>query len=128
MLASANTIVVISIKTHLFFLFKISKSLLGKKEKKIMLEKEFRDKALEFIEVLLKPYDKSSPGLHKMIWQYEHGFDFVYGQKTGMMLGTIFGYYIRQYNKSPPEDDLLEILEMIQLRREDIKNSIRKPD
>ena len=91
-----------------------------------MLEKEFRDTALGIIEDFLKPYGIPSPGLAKMIWQYEHDFDFAYGQKIGMILGMIFGYYISQYNKSPPESDLLEISEMIQLRREDIKNSIRR--
>ncbi len=53
-----------------------------------MLEKEFRDTALAFIEDFLKPRGNSSPGLHKMIWQYEHGFDFVYGQKDWKISNT----------------------------------------
>jgi len=66
----------------------------------------------------------SSPTLHKSIWKYEHDFDFVYGQKSGMILGMIFGYYLAKYGIEPPEEELLEIVEKIQINIENIKNSI----
>jgi len=90
------------------------------------LDKEFKNKISMFIDEVLKPHGKSSPYLHKTIWEYEHAFDFNYGQKTGFILGLISGYYLATYGSSPSEIEMAEISETIQLRKDEIRNSIRK--
>lgn len=77
----------------------------------------------DVIKQVTSNHENSSPVLHKSIWKYEHDFDFVYGQKSGMIMGMIFGYYLAKYGIEPPEDELLEIIEKIQTSIESIKNS-----
>jgi len=54
--------------------------------------------------------------------------DFTYGQRAGLILGVIFGDYIARYpdRVTMPEDDLLEIVEAVQMRIEDIKKFVGK--
>ena len=90
------------------------------------LDIEFKNKITVFIDEVLKPRGKSTSYLHKTIWEYEHAFDFIYGQKTGFILGLISGYYLATYGKEPSEIEMAEISEIIQLRRDEIRNSVRK--
>ena len=80
----------------------------------------------EVINDITSKHENSSPILNKMIFGYEHDFDFIYGQKVGMITGMIFGYYTTKYGDKPPESEFLEIVEAIQLKINDIKNSIKK--
>ena len=64
--------------------------------------------------------------LNKMIFKYEHDFDYIYGNRVGYVLGLVCGYYVGKYGTNPPEEELLEISEAIQLRINDIKNNIKK--
>ena len=80
----------------------------------------------EVIEQVTSKDENSSPVLRKSIWKYEHDYDFVYGQKSGMIIGMIFGYYMTKYGINPPEDEMLEIVEKIQVNILNIKNSINR--
>lgn len=79
----------------------------------------------DVIKQVTSKHQDSSIILHKSIWKYQHDFDFIYGQKSGMILGMIFGYYLGKYGIDPPENELLEIVEKIQISIETIKNSIK---
>jgi len=80
----------------------------------------------EVINQVTSSHENSSTVLHKNIWKYEHDYDFVYGQKSGMIIGMIFGYYMTKYGINPPEAEMLEIVEKIQINIENIKNSIKR--
>jgi len=84
-----------------------------------------REEIKVLIDDMLKPHGLSSPVLNKMIWKYEHDFDFRYGQKSGFITGMVFGYLIGKHESSIiPEDEVSEISEMIQLRMDKIRNSV----
>ena len=93
----------------------------------MVLTDEFRIRMKVYIDECLKKHGPSSPVLHQMIWGYEHPIDFTYGQKVGFILGIISGDYIARYgDRKIPQDDLLEMVEAIQIRIEDIKKSVGK--
>lgn len=92
----------------------------------MVLTAEFRTRMKTYIDECLKKRGMSSPVLNQMIWGYEHRIDFTYGQRIGFILGIIFGDYIARYDRKIPQDDLLEIVEAVQMRIEDIKKSAGK--
>ncbi len=84
-----------------------------------------REEIKVMIDEILKPHRISSPVLNKMIWKYEHDFDFRYGQKSGFITGMVSGYLIGKHEVTIiPEDEVREIAEMIQLRIDEIRNSV----
>jgi len=84
-----------------------------------------REEIKVMIDEILKPHGLSSPVLNKMIWKYEHDFDFRYGQKSGFITGMVSGYLIGKHEGGIiPEDEAQEISEMIQLRIDEIRKSV----
>ncbi len=88
--------------------------------------KEFKDKIIVSIDEILKPHGEHSLFLLKTIWEYDNAFDFIYGQKTGLIIGFISGYYLATYGKKPSEIEVAEISEIVQLRKNEIRNSVRQ--
>ncbi len=89
----------------------------------MVLENTFHEKITSLIDETLIPHGISSPEFDKKIWDYHYDDDFKYGQKAGLVMGLILGYYIAKYGKVPTEDELLEMRKMVELRKEEIKKS-----
>ncbi len=89
----------------------------------MVLDNTFREKITSLIDETLIPHGISSPEFEKKIWDYHYDDDFKYGQKAGLVMGLILGYYIAKYGKVPTEDELLEMVKMVELRKDEIKKS-----
>lgn len=87
------------------------------------LEETFREKIESLIDETLIPHGISTPELKKTIWDYHYDDDFRYGEKAGMIIGLILGYYIAKYGKVPPKDELSEMTKILESRKEEIKKS-----
>ena len=92
-------------------------------ECKIILEKEFKEKIKSLIDDCLVPNGIQTYECNKIFWDYNSDDDFKYGHKAGEVMGIILGYYIAKYGKLPSNEDLTEMTEMIESRKEDIKKS-----
>ncbi len=89
----------------------------------MVLDKEFQDKIKSLIDECLIPHGIQTHELDKEFWNYHTDDDFKYGHKAGVILGISLGYYIAKYGKLPSDEDLTEMTEMVELRKDDIKKS-----
>ena len=89
----------------------------------MMLEKEFQEKIKSLIDDCLVPHGFEIPECDKKFWDYDSDDDFNYGHKAGEVMGITLGYYIAKYGKLPSDEDLMEMTEIIESRKEDIKKS-----
>jgi len=87
------------------------------------IDKEFRVKITSLIDECLIPHGIQTHDCGKEFWNYHHDDDFKYGHKAGVVLGVALGYYIAKFGKVPTEEDLTEITEMVETRKEEIKKS-----
>ena len=77
------------------------------------LEQEFKEKITMYVEECLKPHGVDNRFLHKAVWEFEHRYDFTYGQKTGFILGLISGSYLEKYGTNPSEIEMEEIADIV---------------
>ncbi len=89
----------------------------------MVLDKEFQVKIKSLIDECLIPHGIQTHECKKEFWNYSSEDDFKYGHKVGVVLGITLGYYIAKYGKVPSEEDLTEITEMVEARRDEIKKS-----
>jgi len=89
----------------------------------MVLDKEFQRKISSLIDECLIPHGIQTHELDKEFWNYHTDDDFKYGHKAGVILGISLGYYIAKYGKSPTDEDLTKITEMVESRKEEIKKS-----
>lgn len=61
--------------------------------------------------------------LHRLNYNYENKFDFIYGHKTGLIMGLIFGHYIAKFGEEPKEPELADIISLIMMHIDQIKES-----
>ncbi len=61
------------------------------------LNNTFRGKITSLIDETLIPHGISNPEFSKKIWDYHYDDDFKYGQKAGLAMGLILGYYIAKF-------------------------------
>ena len=95
----------------------------------MVLEEAFRNELEGILDDTINRRPRLGNMMPKFVWDYDKiDFGFKYGQKTGWLLGVFSGLYVGRYKIKPPEDDLLEMVEMIQLRRDEIKLSIQTED
>jgi len=87
------------------------------------IDKEFRVKITSLIDECLIPHGIQTHDCGKEFWNYRSDDDFKYGHKAGVVLGVALGYYIAKFGKVPAEEDLTEITEMVEARKEEIKKS-----
>ena len=87
------------------------------------LEKKFQDKIKSLIDECLIPHGIQTHECNKEFWNYRSDDDFKFGHKAGVILGIILGYYIAKYGKVPSGEDLSEMTEMVESRRDEIKKS-----
>jgi len=87
------------------------------------INKEFRVKITSLIDECLIPHGIQTHDCGKEFWNYRSDDDFKYGHKAGVVLGVALGYYIAKYGKVPAEEELTEITEMVEARKEEIKKS-----
>jgi len=87
------------------------------------LNKEFHVKITSLIDECLIPHGIQTHECSKEFWNYRSDDDFKFGHKAGVVLGITLGYYIAKYGKVPSEEDLTEITEMVESRRDEIKKS-----
>ena len=87
------------------------------------LEKEFHMKISSLIDECLIPHGIQTPECEKDHWKYNSEDDFKYGHKAGVVFGIVLGYYIAKYGKIPPEDDMMEMTKLVELRKDEIKKS-----
>ena len=89
----------------------------------MVLDKEFQDKIKSLIDECLIPHGIQTHECDKEHWGFHTEDDFKYGHKAGLVLGIILGYYIAKYGEVPTGEDLTEMTEMVESRRDDIKKS-----
>jgi len=89
----------------------------------MVLDKEFQVKITSLIDECLIPHGIQTHECGKEFWNYHSDDDFKYGHKVGVVLGITLGYYIAKYGKAPSDEDLTEITEMVESRKEEIKKS-----
>jgi len=89
----------------------------------MVLDKEFHVKITSLIDECLIPHGIQTHECNKEFWNYRSDDDFRFGHKAGVILGIILGYYIAKYGKVPSGEDLTEMTEMVELRRDEIKKS-----
>jgi len=87
------------------------------------IDKEFRVKITSLIDECLIPHGIQTHDCGKEFWNYRSDDDFKYGHKAGVVMGVALGYYIAKFGKVPAEEDLTEITEMVEARKEEIKKS-----
>jgi len=87
------------------------------------IDKEFRVKITSLIDECLIPHGIQTHDCGKEFWNYRSDDDFKYGHKAGVVLGVALGYYIAKFGKVPAVEDLTEITEMVEARKEEIKKS-----
>jgi len=88
-----------------------------------VLDKKFQDKIKSLIDECLIPHGIQTHECNKEFWNYRSDDDFKFGHKAGVILGIILGYYIAKYGKVPSGEDLSEMTEMVESRRDEIKKS-----
>ncbi len=88
-----------------------------------MLEKGFKEKIESLIDECLEPHGIQTLECEKEYWNYRSDDDFKYGHKAGVVIGIVVGYYIAKYDKSPADDDMIEMNKMVETRMGDIKKS-----
>ena len=89
----------------------------------MVLDKEFHVKITSLIDECLIPHGIQTHECNKEFWNYRSDDDFKFGHKAGVILGIILGYYIAKYGKVPSGEDLSEMTEMVELRKDEIKKS-----
>ncbi|MCH8975132.1 MAG: hypothetical protein IH791_00990 [Thaumarchaeota archaeon] len=89
----------------------------------MVLDKEFQVKITSLIDECLIPHGIQTHECNKEFWNYRSDDDFKFGHKAGVILGIILGYYIAKYGKVPSGEDLSEMTEMVESRRDEIKKS-----
>jgi len=89
----------------------------------MVLDKEFHVKITSLIDECLIPHGIQTHECNKEFWNYRSDDDFKLGHKAGVILGIILGYYIAKYSKVPSGEDLSEMTEMVELRKDEIKKS-----
>ena len=89
----------------------------------MVLDKEFHVKITSLIDECLIPHGIQTHECNKEFWNYRSDDDFKFGHKAGVVLGIILGYYIAKYGKVPSDEDLTEMTEMVESRRDEIKKS-----
>ncbi len=89
----------------------------------MVLDKEFHVKITSLIDECLIPHGIQTHECNKEFWNYRSDDDFKLGHKAGVILGIILGYYISKYGKVPSGEDLSEMTEMVELRKDEIKKS-----
>ncbi len=89
----------------------------------MVLDKEFHVKITSLIDECLIPHGIQTHECNKEFWNYRSDDDFKLGHKAGVILGIILGYYIAKYDKVPSGEDLSEMTEMVELRKDEIKKS-----
>ena len=89
----------------------------------MVLDKKFQDKIKSLIDECLIPHGIQTHECNKEFWNYRSDDDFKFGHKAGVILGIILGYYIAKYGKVPSGEDLSEMTEMVESRRDKIKKS-----
>lgn len=87
------------------------------------LKKEFQEKVKSLIDESLEPHGIQTLECEKKYWNYRSDDDFKYGHKAGVIIGIVIGYYIAKYDKIPGDKDMLEINKMVEIRKEEIKQS-----
>ena len=89
----------------------------------MVLDKELHVKITSLIDECLIPHGIQTHECNKEFWNYRSDDDFRFGHKAGVILGIILGYYIAKYGKVPSGEDLSEMTEMVESRRDEIKKS-----
>ena len=89
----------------------------------MVLDREFHVKITSLIDECLIPHGIQTHECNKEFWNYRSDDDFKFGHKAGVILGIILGYYIAKYGKVPSGEDLSEMTEMVELRKDEIKKS-----
>ncbi len=87
------------------------------------LDKEFKTKIGSLIDECLIPHGIQTHEFVQELWKFRSEEDFKYGHKAGVVIGITLGYYIAKYGKLPDNEDLTEMTEMVELRKDEIKKS-----
>jgi len=89
----------------------------------MVLDEEFQKKITLLIDEYLNPHGIETHECDRKFWKYLHDDDFKYGHKAGVVLGMTLGYYIAKYDKVPSNEELIELTEMVESRKDEIKKS-----
>ena len=94
----------------------------------MQLSKEFLDSlAIEIpkmVEAFSNPTTEQTESRKK--WNYDHAFDFLYGETIGWIEGYIIRSFIETYKREPSTSELAEISSVIVLYSDQIRKNFRK--
>ena len=94
----------------------------------VRLNKEFLDSlAIEIpkmVEAFSNPTTEQTESRKK--WNYDHAFDFLYGETIGWIEGYIIRSFIEIYKREPSASELSEISSVIVLYADQIKENFKK--
>jgi len=89
----------------------------------MVLDKELKTKICSLIDECLIPHGIETHECDKEHWKFHSEEDFKYGHKAGVVIGIALGYYIAKYGELPSAEDLSEMTEMVESRKDEIKKS-----
>ena len=94
----------------------------------VRLSKEFLDSlAIEIpkmVEAFSNPDMEQTESRKK--WNYDHAFDFLYGETIGWIEGYIIRSFIEVYKREPSTSELSEISSIIVLYSDQIRKNFRE--
>ena len=76
------------------------------------------------VETFSNPNTKRTESRKK--WNYDHAFDFLYGETIGWIEGYIIRSFIETYKREPSTSELAEISSVIVLYSDQIRKNFRK--
>jgi hypothetical protein len=92
------------------------------------LSKEFLDglsiEIPKMVEAFSNPNKEQTESRKK--WNYDHAFDFLYGETIGWIEGYIIRSFIEIYKREPSVSELSEISSVIVLYADQIKENFKK--
>ena len=71
-----------------------------------------------------KKEPKKTQIIRKDLFHYTHEKDFLYGERTGMFIGYLLGWWEGTFRQNPSEEEFTEIIDMFQEHIDEIKRSV----
>ena len=94
----------------------------------VHLKKEFLDglsiEIPKMVDAFSNPATEQTESRKK--WNYDHAFDFLYGETIGWIEGYIIRSFIETYKREPSTSELAEISSVIELYSDQIRKNFRK--
>ena len=78
----------------------------------------------KMIKAFANPFKDQTESKKK--WNYDHSFDFLYGETIGWIQGYIIRSFIEVYKREPTKEELAEISSLIEAFSDQIQKNLEK--